>query len=119
MSRKAFQFFDSQNSRGKALSPHDLLKSYHLREMNDESESDKIEIIQAWENKNQSELEDLFADNLFPLVRWYKNKNGLIILLKIFKLLRELNLRTPIILRLMLKPLIFMWNVLMLTKCMS
>ena len=75
--QEAFQFFDSQNSRGKALSPHDLLKSYHLREMNDESESDKIEIIQAWENKNQSELEDLFADNLFPLVRWYKNKNGL------------------------------------------
>ena len=50
--QEAFQFFDSQNSRGKALSPHDLLKSYHLREMNDESESDKIEIIQAWENKN-------------------------------------------------------------------
>jgi hypothetical protein len=75
--QEAFQFFDSQNSRGKALSPHDLLKSYHLREMNAESESDKIEIIQAWENKNQNELEDLFADHLFPLVRWFKNKNGL------------------------------------------
>ena len=29
----AFQFFDSQNARGKALYPHDLLKAYHLREM--------------------------------------------------------------------------------------
>lgn len=87
--------------------------------MNDESESDKIEIIQAWENKNQSELEDLFADNLFPLVRWYKNKNGLHYSTKDIQTFKELNLRIPIILRLMLKPLIFMWNVLMLTKCMS
>ena len=31
----AFQFFDSQNARGKALYPHDLLKAYHLREMAD------------------------------------------------------------------------------------
>ena len=31
---EAFQFFDSQNARGKALYPHDLLKAYHLREMN-------------------------------------------------------------------------------------
>lgn len=31
---EAFQFFDSQNSRGKKLYPHDLLKAYHLREMN-------------------------------------------------------------------------------------
>ena len=30
---EAFQFFDSQNARGKALYPHDLLKAYHLREM--------------------------------------------------------------------------------------
>lgn len=32
---EAFQFFDSQNARGKALYPHDLLKAYHLREMAD------------------------------------------------------------------------------------
>ena len=43
--QEAFQFFDSQNSRGKELVPHDLLKSYHLREMGDESESRKIKII--------------------------------------------------------------------------
>lgn len=30
---EAFQLFDSQNTRGKALDPHDLLKAYHLREM--------------------------------------------------------------------------------------
>ena len=75
--QEAFQFFDSQNSRGKALAPHDLLKSYHLREMNDESERLKIDIVNTWESTKQSELENLFADNLFPLIRWYKNKNGL------------------------------------------
>ena len=35
---EAFQFFDSQNARGKALYPHDLLKAFHLREINDISE---------------------------------------------------------------------------------
>jgi hypothetical protein len=30
---EAFQLFDSQNTRGKELDPHDLLKAYHLREM--------------------------------------------------------------------------------------
>lgn len=30
---EAFQFFDSQNARGKKLYPHDLLKAFHLREM--------------------------------------------------------------------------------------
>ena len=75
--QSAFQFFDSQNTRGKELAPHDLLKSYHLREMNDDSESSKIEIISAWENTKQSELENLFSDHLYPLVRWYKGKDGL------------------------------------------
>ena len=75
--QEAFQFFDSQNSRGKELAPHDLLKSYHLREMNNEKESLKIKIINEWENKNQSELEILFKDYLFPLTRWYKWRNGL------------------------------------------
>lgn len=75
--QEAFQFFDSQNSRGKELAPHDLLKSYHLREMDDEPESTKVEIINAWENTKQSELEDLFSDHLYPLVRWYKRRDGL------------------------------------------
>lgn len=75
--QEAFQFFDSQNSRGKELAPHDLLKSYHLREMGDEPENIKVEIINAWENTKQSELEDLFSNHLYPLVRWYKRRDGL------------------------------------------
>lgn len=38
---EAFQYFDSQNSRGKSLEAYDLLKAYHLRHMQGES-SQKI-----------------------------------------------------------------------------
>ncbi len=33
---EAFQFFDSQNARGKPLAPYDLLKAYHLRSLSTE-----------------------------------------------------------------------------------
>lgn len=75
--QEAFQFFDSQNSRGKELKPHDLLKSYHLREMNSEDENQKVKIINSWENINQDNLEDLFKIYLYPLTQWYKGKEGL------------------------------------------
>ena len=75
--QEAFQFFDSQNSRGKELAPHDLLKSYHLREMYDDSENEKVQIINLWENTSQKKLGLLFEKNLFPLVKWYKTQDGL------------------------------------------
>lgn len=67
--QEAFQFFDSQNYRGKALSPHDLLKSYHLREMDRESENQKVEIIKQWEEIKQEDLDDLFKIYLYPLTQ--------------------------------------------------
>lgn len=75
--QEAFQFFDSQNSRGKELAPHDLLKSYHLREMNREDEKTKVKIINHWESVNQDSLCDLFKYYLYPLTQWYKRKSGL------------------------------------------
>ncbi len=75
--QEAFQFFDSQNSRGKELAPHDLLKSYHLREMYDNSENEKVQIINLWENTDPKKLGLLFEKNLFPLVKWYKTQDGL------------------------------------------
>lgn len=45
---EAFQLFDSQNTRGRALYPHDLLKAYHLREIHD-----KYEMQHAVINGNQ------------------------------------------------------------------
>lgn len=75
--QEAFQFFDSQNSRGKELAPHDLLKSFHLREMNSEDENQKAKIINRWENMKQDDLDDLFRNYLYPLTQWYKGKDGL------------------------------------------
>ena len=75
---EAFQFFDSQNSRGKELRPHDLLKAYHLREMNNLDRDIKTNIIRQWENNYREEdLEKFFYFTLYPLVRWYKGKSGL------------------------------------------
>ncbi len=75
--QEAFQFFDSQNSRGKELDPHDLLKSYHLREMNSEDEKQKVKIINSWENMKPDDLKDLFKNYLYPLNQWFKGKDGL------------------------------------------
>lgn len=75
--QEAFQFFDSQNSRGKELSPHDLLKSYHLREMATEDEPQKVNVISRWETVNQDDLSNLFKNYLYPLTQWYKGKHGL------------------------------------------
>ncbi|NIZ41264.1 DUF262 domain-containing protein (plasmid) [Entomospira entomophila] len=75
--QEAFQFFDSQNSRGRALAPHDLLKSHHLREMVEASQSQKITTIEPWENMNQDALIQLFQSYLYPLTRWIKRVDGL------------------------------------------
>ena len=75
--QEAFQFFDSQNSRGKALKPQDLLKSYHLREMTRDPEELKIKLIFEWEDTNQNALEELFSTYLYPVIRWFRNRDGL------------------------------------------
>ena len=67
---EAFQFFDSQNSRGKELSPHDFLKAYHLREIPDFTEHDK-ENITYWQKIQTEDLEDLFL-TMFRIKRWSK-----------------------------------------------
>ena len=72
---EAFQFFDSQNTRGKSLKPHDLLKAYHLREMNGASEDIKKAVVKRWDNIDENHLADLFADYLYPVVRWYKKRD--------------------------------------------
>ena len=69
---EAFQFFDSQNARGKKLYPHDLLKAYHLREMSDVSVSETETIVKMWEDLNQRELANLFNEYLYRLKEWIK-----------------------------------------------
>lgn len=67
---EAFQFFDSQNARGKALYPHDLLKAYHLREMNNYEVSEIEKAVQIWENLDQKNLSRIFQDYLYRLKEW-------------------------------------------------
>jgi hypothetical protein len=70
---EAFQFFDSQNARGKDLEPHDLLKAYHLRELNNKTtESNKINIVSQWENASTVDLANLFGNYLFRIRNWSK-----------------------------------------------
>lgn len=81
---EAFQFFDSQNSRGKPLAPYDLLKAFHLREIPSEESLQTQQYVQAWENSvsptqdNEPSLETIMRDILYPLRRWTYNKEGMI-----------------------------------------
>lgn len=68
---EAFQLFDSQNSRGKPLYPHDLLKAYHLREMTS-SLSEMEHAVKKWEDEEPSEIKELFSDYIFPIYNWSK-----------------------------------------------
>ncbi|MDO4800962.1 MAG: DUF262 domain-containing protein, partial [Prevotellaceae bacterium] len=67
---EAFQFFDSQNARGKALYPHDLLKAYHLREMAELDEVKTEQIVKGWEKIPQQELADFFGEYLYRIKEW-------------------------------------------------
>lgn len=70
---EAFQFFDSQNARGKDLEPHDLLKAFHLREMNSYStEEERKETVENWELMDTEKLSKLFALYLFRIRNWSK-----------------------------------------------
>lgn len=73
---EAFQFFDSQNARGKALYPHDLLKAYHLREMSGLDASETERIVKMWEDLNQKELSVLFNEYLYRLKEWVKGNRA-------------------------------------------
>jgi hypothetical protein len=73
---EAFQFFDSQNARGKKLYPHDLLKAYHLREMNDAELSETEKVLKNWEDLDQKELSGLFSEYLYPIKEWIKGNRA-------------------------------------------
>jgi len=73
---EAFQLFDSQNNRGKALKPYEILKAYHLRSIENPTES----IIKNWENfdkKKGFNLEVLFDKHLFRVRSWANGETGL------------------------------------------
>lgn len=67
---EAFQFFDSQNARGRDLEPHDLLKAYHLREFSEHEQSLKASSVANWEALESADLAALFAEYLYRIRRW-------------------------------------------------
>lgn len=73
---EAFQFFDSQNARGKSLYPHDLLKAYHLREMTDVSEDEIERTVKDREMVSQSSLADFFGNYLYRIKEWIVGKRA-------------------------------------------
>lgn len=72
---EAFQLFDSQNSRGKSLEPHDLLKAFHLREMEHEEEKDRLYAVQCWERAIEDKtLKPILGNHLFKIRKWVRNE---------------------------------------------
>lgn len=71
---EAFQFFDSQNARGKELAPHDLLKAFHLRVIKNMDNEDCKNIVE-WENCPTDALKSLFLI-LYRVKRWSRTKEA-------------------------------------------
>jgi hypothetical protein len=80
---EAFQMFDSQNSRGKSLEAYNLLKAYHIRAMEREEETVKVECDQKWEsairfylNENDQKdiLKQLFNEQLYRTRLWSRKE---------------------------------------------
>lgn len=73
---EAFQFFDSQNARGRDLEPHDLLKAFHLREFGAGDECLKVQTVGRWENSETEELAALFSQYLYRIRNWSKGASA-------------------------------------------
>lgn len=73
---EAFQFFDSQNARGKDLEPHDLLKAFHLREFGAGDDALKMKTIERWENSDTEELARLFDRYLYRIRNWANGRSA-------------------------------------------
>jgi hypothetical protein len=86
---EAFQMFDSQNGRGKELEAYNLLKAYHIRAMELNSQEEKIKCDKQWESAtlydttptlngdtkgNIDILKQLFEEQLYRSRIWSKGK---------------------------------------------
>ncbi len=72
---EAFQMFDSQNGRGKELESYNLLKAYHIRAMEAETQQERIECDRRWENATRytKNLNDE-KENAFDILRQIFNE---------------------------------------------
>ena len=96
---EAFQLFDTQNGRGRPLTPDNLLKAFHFHEMTHGSGSDadktrQYELESAWEGiskggevegsreqalfwRDNALLPHLIGEHLFRLRRWCRGDDAL------------------------------------------
>ncbi|WP_294032865.1 DUF262 domain-containing protein [uncultured Moraxella sp.] len=74
---EAFQFFDSQNARGKSLAPYDLLKAYHLRAIPFDHPN-KLDYVMRWERAidGKPSLDQVISKTLFCLRQWSKSRRA-------------------------------------------
>ena len=86
---EAFQMFDSQNGRGKELEAYNLLKAYHIRAMEQDSQEEKIKCDKRWEDATQYDatpkiqndpnidvLKLLFEEQLYRSRIWSKKNEA-------------------------------------------
>ena len=70
-SSEAFQFFDSQNARGKDLEAHDLRKEFHLRDIAENSFDENRDgaNIDTWQKEKTETMKALFL-TLYRIKQW-------------------------------------------------
>ena len=84
---EAFQMFDTQNGRGKSLEAYNLLKAYHIRAMEQNTQEERIRCDRDWEGATQYDatpdiqndpnvdiLGQLFREQLFKSRLWCRNE---------------------------------------------
>lgn len=83
---EAFQMFDTQNGRGKSLEAYNLLKAYHIRAMEQNTQEERVQCDRDWEGATQYDatpdiqndpnvdiLSQLFREQLFKSRLWCRN----------------------------------------------
>lgn len=86
---EAFQMFDSQNGRGKELEAYNLLKAYHIRAMEQNSQEERVCCDIRWENATQYDatplipddanldlLKQLFSEQLYRSRKWTRESTA-------------------------------------------
>lgn len=86
---EAFQMFDTQNGRGKSLELYNLLKAYHIRAMEQNTQEERVQCDRNWEDATQYDatpdiqddpnvdiLGQLFKEQLFKSRLWCRNETA-------------------------------------------
>jgi len=73
---EAFQLFDSQNVRGKALEPYDLLKAFHLREMDINTSEERLNCVIEWEKAADNGSLNNLAKYIYRIRKWAKGEDA-------------------------------------------